>query len=93
MDISSKDEVVLFLVWENFRVISRNEEEDEDLDSDDEEEDGIYYDEEDEFSDVDGEFEDNEEDVEVGVVFKVFFEGGERSGKDRERLKEFCVKV
>lgn len=92
-DTSSKDEVVSFPVRENFRVISRNEEEDEDSDSDDEEEDGIYYDEEDEFSDVDGEFEDNEEDAEAGVVLKVPSEGGERSGKDRERLKELCAKV
>lgn len=94
-DTDKESEVVSHPVLENLRVIGRDDEV-EDEDSDDEEEDGIYYaedEEEDEFSDIDGEFEDNEEDAEVGVVLNVASEGGKKNRKDRERLKELCAKV
>ncbi|KAG0629390.1 hypothetical protein M758_1G100000 [Ceratodon purpureus] len=97
---ASKEEMVSIPLLENLRVsevrrvIGRDEEQEEeelDSESDEEEEDGIYYDEdEDEFDDVEGEFEDNEEDAEaIGVVKGV----SENSGKDRERLRELCARV
>jgi hypothetical protein len=77
------------------RVIGRDELESADSESDDED-DGFYYDEDEEedgFGDIDGEFRDNEEDAEAGVVALVPSEGSGISGKDRERLKELCARV
>lgn len=77
------------------RVIGRDELEGEDSESDDEE-DGVYFDEEEEedgFDDIDGEFRENEEDAEAGVVALVASEGSGTSGNDRERLKELCARV
>jgi len=87
---ADKDEVVSLPLLEKLRLLGRDEEqEDEGSDSDDEEEeDGIYYD---EFSDVDDEFEDNEEDAEASVVLTVA--SSEKSRKTRERLNELCAKV
>jgi hypothetical protein len=97
---ASKEEVVSIPLLETLRasedrrVVGWDEEEqEEELDSEsDDEEDGIYYDEDDddEFDDVEGEFEDNEEDAEATGVIKV---ASENSGKDRERLKELCARV
>ncbi len=56
--------------------------------SDDQEEDGIQYD---AFSNINGEFEDNEEDAEAGAVLQMAW--SEKSGKDRGRLMELCAKV